>query len=124
MLSLRVADVCAGMDSAAAHVGAVLPACIRTVEDHGCSLTLGVPGVSAFLPLADYHATFGSNVQPVPGQIMQVVIKKLLRGGKDAVVGCEATEIASSMLRGEHAIMHGNLLPGQLVTVCAKTTLI
>lgn len=120
-LSLCLSDVCAGMDKAAAFVGAALPACIRTVEDHGCSLTLGVPGVSAFLPLADYHAAFGSNVRAVPGQLLQVVIKKLLRGGKDAVVGCEATEIASSMLKPDYAVTHGNLLPGQLVTVCALT---
>lgn len=71
-LSLCLSEVCSGMDKAAAFVGAALPACIRTVEDHGCSLTLGVPGVSAFLPLADYRAVFGSNVQAVPGQLLQV----------------------------------------------------
>lgn len=120
-LSLRLSDVCSGMDKAAAFVGAALPACIRTVEEHGCSLMLGVPGMSAFLPLSDYHAAFGSNVRAVPGQLVQVVVKKLLRGGKDAVVGCEASDIASSMLTSENAVTHGNLLPGQLVTVRCHT---
>lgn len=116
-LSLCLSDVCSGMDKAAAFVGAGLPACVRTVEEHGCTLTLGVPGMSAFLPLSDYHAAFGSNVRAVPGQLLQVVVKKLLRGGKDAVVGCEAVDIASSMLKSENAVTHGNLVPGQLVTV-------
>lgn len=120
-LSLRLSDVCAGMDKAAAFVGAALPACIRTVEEHGCSLMLGVPGMSAFLPLSDYHDSFGSNVRAVPGQLVQVVVKKLLRGGNDAVVGCEASDIASSMLTSENAVTHGNLLPGQLVPVRRPT---
>lgn len=58
--------------------------------------------------------------------VLQVVVKKLLRGGNDAVVGCEATEVASSMLKADSSatVTHGNLLPGQLVTVRSIPSLV
>lgn len=118
-LSLLLKDICKGMEKTAAFIGAALPACIRTVEDHGCICDLGVSGMTAFLPLKDYHATFGAHVRAVPGQLIQVVVKKAVggEGGKQVVVGCEAGDIAGSMLRAEHGVSHGNLLPGHLVTV-------
>jgi rRNA biogenesis protein RRP5 len=121
-LSLRLADVCAGLDRGAAFDGAVLPACIRTVEDHGYALVLGAPGVSAFLPAADFAAAFGVAARPMSGQLLQVVVKQLLRGGSDAVVGCLPTDVATGALPAHQAVTHSNLLPGQLVMVRTQAT--
>lgn len=98
-------------------MGAVVPAVIRTVEDHGSVLSLGIKGVAAFLPSASYTTAFGPAVTPLPGQLLQVVIKQLLRGGSSAIVGCEPAEVAEAALTAGTAITIGALLPGHLVTV-------
>lgn len=117
-LSLKVSDVSSGIDKASLYTGAVLPAVIRTVEEHGSVLSLGVDGVSSFLPAASYTAAFGSGVKPLPGQLLQVVIKQMLRSGSSVIVGCEAAEVAKATLTAENAITMSALLPGHLVTVC------
>lgn len=117
-LSLKVSDVSSGIDKASLYTGAVLPAVIRTVEEHGSVLSLGVDGVSSFLPAASYTAAFGTGVKPLPGQLLQVVIKQMLRSGTSVIVGCEAAEVAQAVLTAENAITMNALLPGHLVTVC------
>ena len=42
MLSLHVAKVNAGIGAAALAAGMQLPACVRSMEDHGFLLTTGV----------------------------------------------------------------------------------
>ncbi len=41
-LSLRLRKLCAGLGPATLHEGAVVPACVRSAEDHGYTLDLGV----------------------------------------------------------------------------------
>lgn len=106
------------MDKASLHIGAVLPAVVRTVEEHGSVLSLGIDRVSAFLPTASYTAAFGAGAAPLPGQLLQVVVKKLLRAGSSAIVGCESAEVAQAAISGDNAVTMNDLLPGHLVTVC------
>ena len=42
-LSLHVARAAAGLGPEALAPGRALPACVRSVEDHGFTLTLGIP---------------------------------------------------------------------------------
>lgn len=119
-LSLKVSEVSSGIDKNSLHIGAVFPGVVRTVEEHGSVLSLGVAGVSAFLPQAAFTAAFAGSGTPLPGQVLQVVIKQSLRDGRSLIVGCEPAEIAQAALGADHAITMNELLPGQLVTVCPQ----
>lgn len=41
-LSLRLRRLCAGLGATTLHEGAVVPACVRSAEDHGYTLDLGI----------------------------------------------------------------------------------
>lgn len=116
-LSLCLSDVCDGMDASSFPLGVMVPAVVRTVEDHGCACTLGVTGMSAFLPSASFHATFGPTVRAMPGQILQTVVKERLRDGSSVVLDCAAAAVASAGTQEFHGVTVRSLLPGQLVTV-------
>ena len=91
------------------------------MEEHGSVLSLGVAGVSAFLPQEAFNAAFGGSVDPLPGQVLQVVVKQSLRDGSSLIVGCEATEIAQAALTADRTVTMNELLPGHLVTVRLQT---
>ena len=42
-LSLHVAKAAAGVGAEALAPGRALPACVRSIEDHGFTLSLGIP---------------------------------------------------------------------------------
>lgn len=119
--SLRLAELCAGMDASSFPLGAMVPAVIRTVEDTGCTCLVGVSGVSAFLPAAAFSAAYGASTRPTPGQIVQTVVAERLRDGGSLVLGCDAAAVANATTTEFHGISLGSLLPGQLVTVSART---
>lgn len=119
-LSLRLADVCAGMSSEHAAVGALLPVCIRAVESHGCQLTTGIGGVDAFLPAEAFAAAFGVDAQPTVGQLLYAVVQERLRGGEHLLVSCDAATFTTASLQPGHSVEMGSILPGQRVTVCAS----
>lgn len=54
-LSLRLKKVCAGLGSGALQDGVVVPACVKSAEDHGYTLDLGIK-VSAVWRLWDAQA--------------------------------------------------------------------
>jgi hypothetical protein len=117
-LSLCLSDVCDGMDTSSFPLGAMVPAVVRTVEENGYICSLGVSGMSAFLPSESFHAAFGSTARALPCQILQAVVKERLRDGSSVVLDCAATAIASAGTREFHGVTVRSLLPGQLVLVC------
>jgi hypothetical protein len=120
-LSLRLADVCAGMTSSHADVGALLPACIRAVESHGCQVTTGIDGVDAFLPADAFAASFGPQAVPVVGQLLYTVVKERLRSGAHLVLGCDMAAVAAASLHSSHGVELSSILPAQRVTVPPAT---
>jgi hypothetical protein len=116
-LSLRLAELCAGMSSDNAAIGALLPACIRSIDSHGCQLTMGIDGVDAFLPADAFAAAFGAQAAPMVGQLLYIVVKQRLRGGSHLLVSCKAEEFTSASLQSSQNIEIGSILPGQRVTV-------
>lgn len=116
-LTLRLSSVCAGLDKKSFPTGAVVPAVVRTVEDHGYVLDFGVKQVSGFLPRADLLAALGPDATARPGRVLEVVVKASERGGSRLVVGCDPSLVASQVTHEFHGITLNSLLPGQLVTV-------
>jgi rRNA biogenesis protein RRP5 len=116
-LTLRLSAVCCGCDRSSFAVGRAVTSEVRTVEEHGAALGLGVSGVSAFLPLSAYVAVFGPEARPVPGQLVNVVVKERLREGRSLVVDCDAAAVAAAKEMSGDAVTLRSLLPGTLVTV-------
>jgi hypothetical protein len=98
----------------------MVPAVVRTVEETGCACITGVPGVSAFLPLDAYTAAFGPATKPVPGQIVQAVVSKQLRGGASVVLDCGPAAVGAATTQEFPGVTLRSLLPGQHVTVWSQ----
>ena len=99
LLTLRLAEVCKGLDKNSFPVGAVVPAVVRTVEDHGFALDFGVAAVSGFLSSADFTAAFGASAVARPGLLLQTVVREAGRGGANLIVDCEASTVAAKVRR-------------------------
>jgi hypothetical protein len=121
-LSLCLTDVCKGMDSSSFVQGAAVPCVVRSIEDSGCVCDMGVSSVSGFLQLQDFQAAFGESSRPLPGQIIQVVVKQELRRGSNLLLSCSQSEVVAAMTQEFHGVTPSSLLPGQLVMVCAAWT--
>jgi hypothetical protein len=107
------------MDSSSFTQGAAVPCVVRAVEDTGCVCDMGLSPVSGFLPLQSFHAAFGQETRPVPGQIIQTVVKQELRSGSSLLLGCNHSEVSSAITQEFHGVTPSSLLPGQLVMVCS-----
>ena len=61
-LSLLLRDVQGQLGAGGLVEGAAVGACVRSVEDHGYTLSFGIKGTSGFLRRKDYVEQFGEGV--------------------------------------------------------------
>lgn len=114
-LSLRLKKVCAGMSGSAVVPGAVLPAVVRGVEDHGFTLSFGVKGVTGFLPRRVHEAAFGEGAALLAGALLDVAVTKAPDGRGVTAVTTDPNTVATAVVREVDGLSLEALLPGSLV---------
>jgi rRNA biogenesis protein RRP5 len=67
-LSLRLRHASKGLSAATVKAGLVLPVCVRSEEDHGYMLTLGVKGLTGFMRKKDCKE------KVVPGMMLDAMV--------------------------------------------------
>ncbi|KAL4538228.1 hypothetical protein Ndes2526B_g03454 [Nannochloris sp. 'desiccata'] len=107
-LSLHVSKVNSGLGADSVREGAALPACVKSVEDHGYLVTFGIRGTTGFLPKKD------SPRQLFTGSLVDVVVQSLKAGGH-AIVSAEPAAVAAATTKEWDGLNIGTLLPGALV---------
>ncbi|KAL4852689.1 rRNA biogenesis protein RRP5 [Chlorella vulgaris] len=126
MLSLRVSKMNGGLGPESLQGGMALPACVRSVEDHGFTLALGIKGVSGFLSKKEAAA---AGRPLAPGVLLDVVVPaggapKPAGGGSSVVhVTCLPEAVATAVSHEWEGLNIGSLLPGQLVTARVRNVL-
>lgn len=74
-----------------------MTAAIRSLEDHGYILDLGVPDISGFLSYAETKKTSFDNPKMLQiGQLLDVCVLKLSDNGRTCTVSVGPEKIASS----------------------------
>ncbi|KAK3281517.1 hypothetical protein CYMTET_10693 [Cymbomonas tetramitiformis] len=140
-LSLRLSTLLKGTEFASFKEGLAMPACVRSVEDHGYVLSFGVPGVSGFLlqeQAKDAAAAAGGGL--ACGALLRRSSQRLtprrscLTCTSCAAVGdaCDAPfpggcrvasqEVGTSANEME-GVNIGNLMPGMLVSAKVRAVL-
>jgi rRNA biogenesis protein RRP5 len=74
-----------------------MSASVKSIEDHGYILNLGVPEVSGFLPFKDAKKALESSSKLLVGSIVDVSVSKLSSNGRT----CNVT-IAPASIRVSH----------------------
>ena len=119
-LSLRLERVCAGIRADSLTEGAVAPAVVQSVEDHGYILSFGIEGTSGFLP----KKNVASDVNVRKGKILDVVIASAPKGNKGYfTVTSDKKRISSTVAHETSAMNVSTLLPGMLVNSRVKQIL-
>ena len=131
LLSLRPARVMHAFPASALAAGQALVAEVRSVEDHGAVMSVGVAGVAAFLRNEDYAPAAGgadgaSAAAPpplTPGRLLVCNVRTLASAGskrKTLTLACRGREATETQLKEAPGLTLDALLPGQLVS--AKIT--
>jgi rRNA biogenesis protein RRP5 len=77
-----------------------LSAVVKSIEDHGYILDLGIPDVSGFLSFKDHQKTReGSEKKLQTGQVADVVVKKMSSNSRTCNVILNADLFISSTVR-------------------------
>ena len=79
-LTLRLSQVCTGLDKGCLSEGAAVPAIVTSVEDHGYIVAFGIDDCSGFLPrdsLGEEHESL------LPRQLVEVAITSTPKAKKD-----------------------------------------
>lgn len=117
-VSLHLSRLHAGLTAEALKEGAALPAVVRSMEDHGYLLGLGIGGTSAFLPKK--AAPEGLPLQR--GTLVEVVVQQTKAGGA-VIVTADPGAVASANSREWEGVNIGSLVPGALVTARVRHVL-
>ncbi|BDA47226.1 probable protein RRP5 homolog [Coccomyxa sp. Obi] len=125
VLSLHVAKVNAGIGAAALVPGMHLPACVRSMEDHGFLLTTGVQGVTAFLERTNWLKACGGEARPLlPGTVLPVAVTAAARPGRPLVhISADPKTLAKGVVKEWEGLTIGSLLPGMLVNARVRSVL-
>ena len=119
-LSLRLENVCAGIDKDSLVEGSVAPAMVRSIEDHGYILDFGIAGTSGFLP----KKSVANDLTIRRGKILDVVITATPTGNKGYfTVTSDQKRVTSSVSHETSATNVSTLLPGMLVNSRVKQVL-
>ena len=138
-LTLRLSQVCAGLDKECLTEGAAIPAVVTSVEDHGYIVEFGIDGSTGFLSrdsAGDEHDSL------LTGQLIEVVIaltpkakkdinnnkKKNGRGsklGESTVykVSADTKRCSSAIALENKSTLISTILPGMLVKARVKSVL-
>ncbi len=107
-LTLHVSKVNSGLGADSVREGAALPACVKSVEDHGYLVSFGIKGSTGFLPKKD------SPRQLFTGSLVDVVVQSIKAGGH-AIVSAQPAAVAAATTKEWDGLNIGTLLPGALV---------
>jgi rRNA biogenesis protein RRP5 len=121
-LSLHVARANAGLGAGALRAGAALPGCVRSVEDHGYLLTLGIKGTSAFLPKSAAPPGGAATLTLAPGALVEVVVEEVKAGGA-AIVTADPAAVAAAATKEWEGLNIDTLVPGALVSARVRNVL-
>ncbi|KAH8099388.1 nucleic acid-binding protein [Cristinia sonorae] len=118
-LSLVPEKVNEGVVKADLKPGFTLTVAVKSVEDHGYILNLGVPEVSGFLSFKDAQKRFERKLSV--GVLLDTVVAKMAGNGRTCNVGVDASLLASSSMTEVSAAT--SLLPGMLVQSLITTVI-
>ncbi|KAK2461613.1 hypothetical protein APHAL10511_006076 [Amanita phalloides] len=118
-LSLSPDKVNAGIPKSELQTGFTLTAAIKSVEDHGYILDLGIPDVTGFLPFENANqGHFKCKLRE--GWLLDVTVTKLSKNQRNCDVSVDTSMFSSSYLSG--ATHANSLLPGELVQCLITAT--
>ncbi|KAK9804637.1 hypothetical protein WJX73_002075 [Symbiochloris irregularis] len=123
-LSLRLSRLCSGVPAGAvARVGACVPSCVVSTEDHGYLMDLGIKGLTGFLPFnacdKSNNGASSTGATLKPGQLVQAVVTN---ADSPAMLhlSTEHAAVAPAVVAQHEALDMDALLPGSLVSVRIK----
>ncbi|KAI0720020.1 U3 snoRNP-associated protein Rrp5 [Cerioporus squamosus] len=94
--------------------GFTLSAAVKSVEDHGYILDLGIPDVSGFLSFKDAQkGPFESDKKLHVGRLLDVAVSKMSGNGRTCNVSVESKSLASAFLTEVSSVT--SIVPGSLV---------
>ncbi|EMD41956.1 hypothetical protein CERSUDRAFT_147388 [Gelatoporia subvermispora B] len=113
-LSIVPEKVNGGVAKADVRPGFTMAAAIKSVEDHGYILNLGVPEISGFLSFKDAAKCYPQNSKKLHvGQLLDVSVTKVAGNGRTCNVTVDPQEIHSSSISEISNVT--SVLPGALV---------
>ncbi|KZT35635.1 nucleic acid-binding protein [Sistotremastrum suecicum HHB10207 ss-3] len=113
-LSLIPSEVNAGISTLDLKPGFVLTGAVKSVEDHGYILDLGLPEVPGFISLKDVEKSNPSRKSKFAvGHLLTVCVKKLTENGRTCTVTLDANTIKKSCLSDVSNV--GSLVAGTFV---------
>ncbi|KAF8078800.1 hypothetical protein FPV67DRAFT_79954 [Lyophyllum atratum] len=113
-LSLVPERVNAGVQKSDLKAGFTITGAVKSIEDHGYILDIGVPDVSGFLSFKDAkQGPFGESKKLYLGQLLDATVTKLSSNGRTCNVVVGSSTFSSSSL--SEVTNASSLLPGTLV---------
>ena len=113
-LSLRPDLVNAGLSKADVVKGMILPAAICSSEDHGYVVSLGIEGLSGFLPSNKIDSDASDSELPV-GSVVAVSVKSV-DNGRIATVSMNSQDLQSASISSKEGLELNQVRPGSLVS--------
>lgn len=119
-LSLRLSALAGGQQLQAVRPGRLLPAVVRSVEDHGYVLSFGPQALSGFLP----RSAAPSDAQLHPGQLLEAVVTAQDARRRVLTVRCEPAAVrgAGPLVEADDCTLAG-LSPGDLLACRVRAVL-
>ncbi|KAI0027317.1 nucleic acid-binding protein [Vararia minispora EC-137] len=118
-LSLSPELVNEGVSKADIRPGFSLTASVKSIEDHGYILNLGIADVSGFLSFKDAKKRFGDAKLHI-GRLLDVVVSKLSSNGRTCNVTASENALKTASITEVSSV--SSVLPGQLVQ-CLVTSI-
>jgi rRNA biogenesis protein RRP5 len=113
-LSARLKYTNAGLTPSSLKPGMVISACVKSVEDHGYTLSLAIKGASAFLRKASVDDEASSQQKKlVPGSLIDVIVTETK--GKVSIVSSDPEEISGTVSKQWDGLTIDSLRPGAMV---------
>ncbi|KAG6899782.1 hypothetical protein C0993_006968 [Termitomyces sp. T159_Od127] len=112
-LSLYPERINAGIQKADLKAGFTLSTAVKSIEDHGYILDLGLPDVSGFLTFKDAEQRSSTDERLHLGQLLDVTITKMSNNGRICNVVADRSIFTSSCL--SEVTNASSVLPGTLV---------
>ncbi|GAW04399.1 u3 snornp-associated protein rrp5 [Lentinula edodes] len=110
-LSLTPERVNAGVQKSDLKAGYTLSTSVKSIEDHGYLLDLGIPDISGFLAFKDVEAELLGKLQI--GQLLDATISSISKNGRTCNVTVNPQAFVSSTLTEVNHV--SSVLPGTLV---------
>ncbi|KAA1468077.1 nucleic acid-binding protein [Dentipellis sp. KUC8613] len=120
-LSLVPDQVNEGVAKGDLKAGFTLPASVKSIEDHGYVLNLGISDVSGFLSFKDASNALGDSSKLHVGRILDIAVSKLSSNGRTCNVTINPSAVCDASLTEVNSVT--SILPGELVQ-CLITAIV